>query len=125
MDVIYSDRGRSGPKNCPIPSRVHMVENLFSNPKLLRNHTKSINSSQHPYRGLKFGMIILFKCLQKVIYPIFDILNGCHFIEGNSLRFPLFPFFKEIYLCRNLLINLDQRKIIKKSTKSSFFYLDI
>ena len=39
-----------------------------------------------------------YKCPQKVVYPIFYILSGCHFIEENSLHFPLFPFFEGISL---------------------------
>ena len=35
-----------------------------------------------------------YKCPQKVIFPIFDILSGCHFIEENSLHFLLYSLFR-------------------------------
>ena len=38
------------------------------------------------HRGLKFGINHPYKCLQKVIFQIFDIWSGCHFIVGNSLK---------------------------------------
>ena len=68
------------------PLKIPQISFIKGKIPFLRNHAKSINSSQHRHRGPKFGMNHPYKCPQKVIFPIFDILSGCHFIEGNSLE---------------------------------------
>ena len=46
---------------------------------------------------LNLAWIILISVPKKLPSRFFYILSGCHFIEGNSLRFPLFsPFFEGI-----------------------------
>ena len=75
------------------PLKIPQIPFIKGKIPFLRNHAKSINSSQHRNRGLKFGMNHPYKCLQKVTFPIFDILSGCHFIGG---KFPPFsPFLRE------------------------------